>query len=143
MRKEILCILFLFILSTAHAIWVDIPENSDKQLFDHISYGKKTTEISFSLNGYEMETVTENEKTYQKISYLNEGEFLETGKPALPRFTRMIAIPDQGDVSIEILNFEEEILSNITIYPRQELQMENQTQNGEFIIDERYYSKEK
>ncbi|MCK4653228.1 MAG: hypothetical protein KAU01_02160, partial [Candidatus Cloacimonetes bacterium] len=140
MRKEILVSLLLLIFSTAHAIWIDIPENSDKRLFDHTSYGKETTEINFSLNGYAVETVTEKGETYQKISYLNEGEFLETGKPALPRFTRMIAIPDQGDVSIEILDFEEEILSNLTIYPSQELQLDNQPQNGEFIIDERYYS---
>jgi hypothetical protein len=138
--KKILIIIILLICINLYTDWVEIPENSHKPLFKKVDSNLKTTEIKFSLNGYEIVNVSESGKDFQKISYWNEGKFLEPGKPDLPRFTRLISLPNQGRISIEITSFEEKIISNITVYPCQQLQSESEPKNKEFTIDENYYS---
>ncbi|MCK4696560.1 MAG: hypothetical protein KAT74_12390, partial [Candidatus Cloacimonetes bacterium] len=137
--KKILILIFLLFTVTLYPDWVEIPENLNRQLFENIFTDGMTTEIKFSLNGYELSDINELGHNFQKISYWNEGEFLEPGKPYLPRFTRLLALPNEGEVSIEIINFEEEVLSNIIVYPTQELQSESKSNNKEFTIDENYY----
>ena len=140
MRRFILFLVLVFVSFSGFAIWVEIPGNSDKKMFKAISSNLEITEVDFSLDGYELEIINENEENYQKISYWNQGEFLEIGKPHLPRFSRLVAIPFSGEVSLEITFLEDEILSDITIYPRQELQSESQKTNKKFIKDLDFYS---
>ncbi len=138
--KKIFTIIILIISSfSLYADWIDIPENAGKKLFEHTSYGKESTDIRFSLNGYEIETIVENEESYKKISYWNEGEFVEIGKPDLPRFSRLIAIPNEGEVSFTINFLEDEIIPDINIYPRQSLKSESRINSREFVIDEGFY----
>jgi len=143
MRKtffQIILLMILFVMSIClSATRIEIPENSRKSLFECVPGNWETIEIEFSLNGYELETVQVREETFQKISYLNEGELLEVGKPDLPRFSRLIAIPDEGEVSFEIISKNEEVVSDIIIYPQQEFQFENQPRNTGFSIDEEFY----
>ncbi len=141
MIKKTLFLIFLLIsISAVNAEWTDIEENLGQELFDHSSSGKEYTEISFSLNGYNIETIRENEIDYQKISYWKEGNSLEVGKPDLPKFTKLISIPNEGSVSFEIIYTEEEIIENIDIYPTQELQSESSEKPFKFVIDEDYYN---
>jgi Peptidase family C25/Propeptide_C25/HYDIN/CFA65/VesB-like, Ig-like domain/FlgD Ig-like domain len=140
MKKKILITVFIVVSLNCFSIWNEIPHNADKPLFDHTSYRKESTTINFSLNGYEKESITVEGIEYQKIFVPNEGDFVEVGKPDLPCFTRLIAIPNTGTPRLEILNFEEEIISNVIVYPRQELQSESQPNRHEFEIDENYYA---
>ncbi len=140
MKKLFISMTMIVLAYTFSATWVEVPENSQEKLFEHVSGDRSAIEVKFSLNGYEMENVSERGETFQKITYFNEGEFLEIGKPDLPRFSRLIAIPDEGQVTIEILSFKEEILSDMNIYPQQELQLESEPPNTNFVIDERFYT---
>ncbi len=140
MKKISIAILVLLFSINAFSNWVEIPENTAKDLFEHINLSDANLAITFSLNGYDMESIDEKGYKYQKISYINEGEFIEVGKPDLPRFTRFVVIPDQGEVTFDIINFEEELIPNITVYPQQELQLESQPKNTGFSIDESFYS---
>ncbi|MCK4311256.1 MAG: hypothetical protein KAW88_00800, partial [Candidatus Cloacimonetes bacterium] len=142
MKTKLVIVALLLTSGSLFGNWVEISENSNRKLFEHTSYGKETTEIYFSLNGYELETVTENDENFQKISYFNEGEFIEIGKPALPRFSRLIAVPNQGEVSFEITYIEDDIIPEMNIYPRQSLQIESRITSKEFVIDEAYYNSE-
>nr|MBC8527542.1 hypothetical protein [Candidatus Cloacimonadota bacterium] len=137
--KRILIFFAIIILKISlFANWVEIPENSHNKLFECFSSNLETTELEFSLNGYESETIIEKGQSYQKISYWNEGEFVEIGKPDLPRFSRLVAIPNEGDVSIDIVYIDDEILSDINVYPRQQLQLDNQSKSTRFIKDEAF-----
>ncbi|MDP8203483.1 MAG: C25 family peptidase propeptide domain-containing protein, partial [Candidatus Tenebribacter mawsonii] len=140
MKKIIILLLVLLFSVSAYSAWVEIDANTGLQVFDHASSGKEYTEVNFSLNGYEIETVRENDLDYKKITYWKEGNSLDVGKPDLPKFTRLIAIPDEGSVSFEIINIEEEIIRNITIYPTQELQKESESKPFKFVRDEDYYT---
>ena len=118
---------------------VNISENMNKELFECLSSNLEMTEIEFSLDGYRVEKIFEDGTNYEKISYFDSGEFLEIGKPDLPRFSRLVAVPDQGEVSVNVLSFEEEIISNIDVYPRQRLISESQPNERSFVIDEEFY----
>ena len=119
--------------------WIEISENSEKDLFECVSSNSNETQVKFSLPGYQMETITENGEKYQKITYWNEGEFTEVGKPNLPRFSRFIAIPDEGSVTVEVMGYEDEILSDIIIYPKQPFQSESNPEHPPFTIDTDFY----
>ncbi|MDA3814555.1 MAG: hypothetical protein PF570_09935, partial [Candidatus Cloacimonetes bacterium] len=139
MIKRIFILTILFYTLNLFPDWVEIQDNSQKQLFEEVSSNFGTTKLIFSLKGYEMENISESGKDFQKITYWNEGEFIEPGKPDLPRFTRLMELPNKGEVSIKIINFEVEILSNIIVYPSQELQSESKLQKKHFSFDEKYY----
>ena len=83
MKKLVLILLLLsaFVLS---AEWIEL--NVEAEMFDSRSLGLSTTEVEFTLPGYEREIVSESGIDYDKISYFNEGEILEVGKPDLPCF---------------------------------------------------------
>jgi uncharacterized cupredoxin-like copper-binding protein len=141
MKKILVFFLFLIITAFLFADWVDISENSNREIFDHVSYGIGSTGVNFALDGYEVETIDVEGVEYKKISYWNEGEFVEIGKPALPRFSRLIAIPDAGNVEFDIIYTEEEIISNVNIFPRQNPQSESQPADNEFVIDKAFYNR--
>jgi uncharacterized cupredoxin-like copper-binding protein len=140
MKKILVFFLFMIITAFLFADWVDISKNSNRELFNHVSYRIGSTEVNFALDGYEVETIDVEGVEYKKISYWNEGEFVEIGKPALPRFSRLIAIPDAGNVEFDIIYTEEEIISNVNIFPHQNLQSESQPADNEFVIDEAFYT---
>ena len=114
MKRNLIILILIFSLFQLWGEWVDIAVNRDAELFEHTSFGKELTEVHFSLPGYEIETVTENGIDYQKITYWNEGELLEIGKPDLPVFSRLIAIPNSGTATVEIVGYEDMIISDIT-----------------------------
>jgi len=138
MKKIFLLVLILSFFSS-YAEWVNISENQSNKLFTEISSESNLAQIQFTLSGYENEKITCNGVDFQKFSYFNEGEFLEIGKPDLPRFSRLIAIPDESDVSVSIEKSDFFILENIEVYPRQNLQSESRENDRSFVIDEDFY----
>ena len=138
MNKIIIIIVIILSISSLKAEWIEIAAKQD--LFECKDSNLKNTKINFSLDGYQSESIKISDKTYTKISYPNEGEFLEFGKPDLPRFSRLIAIPDKGKPSIKILSKESMIIEDVIIYPRQNLKSDSQQSKQKFVIDNNYYS---
>ncbi|NQV17507.1 MAG: hypothetical protein HQ534_03080, partial [Armatimonadetes bacterium] len=128
MRRIFLVIVLVLFCSFLFSDWIEIDANQGK-LFECRASNLGQTEVEFSLDGYEIESIEKNGKTYQRISYANEGEFIDVGKPDLPLFSRLVAIPNQGEVSVEVTNFDKEIISDITIYPRQPLKIDGELNN--------------
>jgi Peptidase family C25/Propeptide_C25/FlgD Ig-like domain/Carboxypeptidase regulatory-like domain len=137
-RKYLILILLIFTLCL-NADWTQILENSDQKLFEHETRSSDLTEVSFNLDGYSIESITQNEVEFQQISYWNEGKMLDIGKPDLPIFSRLIAIPNEGTPELEIVSWDVDVISDITIYPQQELQSESNPNRAEFCIDEEFY----
>jgi len=71
-----------------------------------------------------------------------KGKFVDVGKPNLPRFTRFIAIPAQGKVTFQITSKSNEVIQDITVYPRQTLSSDSKKQDNSFVIDEEFYNNE-
>ncbi|MBT4333791.1 MAG: hypothetical protein HOD64_10990, partial [Candidatus Cloacimonetes bacterium] len=141
--QKILTFLFLIMAFTnVFSIWNDIPQNSTGELFEAETLDLNTTKLSFQLDGYEIETQLINGKNYQEIFYWNEGEFVDVGKPNLPRFTRLVAIPAQGEVTFQITSQNDEVIQDITVYPRQNLSSDSKREDNSFVIDEEFYNDE-
>jgi len=138
-KKAFLLVLFLLAMNLFTEN-ISIPENMNRELFECLSSNLEMTEIEFSLDEYVIEELSENGTNYQRISYFDAGEFLEIGKPDLPRFSKLVAIPNQGEIAVNILTFEEVIIQDINIYPRQRLQSESQPNDRSFVIDEEFYT---
>ncbi|HPR16663.1 MAG TPA: C25 family cysteine peptidase, partial [Candidatus Cloacimonadota bacterium] len=139
MRKFFIAI-FLCTGYFLFAEWISVSGNSGDQLFDIRNSNSQDTAISFNLAGYEQQSVQEGNRIFQKISYQNEGRHLETGKPDLPCFSRFVAIPFEGTVSVEIVSFQKEIVPNIDVYPTQHVQSESRQENRDFAIDSDFYN---
>ncbi|MCF7793307.1 MAG: T9SS type A sorting domain-containing protein [Candidatus Cloacimonetes bacterium] len=136
MKKGILLTILLTLISLTSAEWVQISNSSD--LFSASSDGMSTI-ISFNLDGFEMQNITERGEEFQKISYQNEGHFLAVGMPSLPRFSRLVAIPDYGNVRLQVNILGEQRYQNVKVLPAQELQSESQQNRNEFIINDDFY----
>ena len=141
MRRFLFVIILILFYSFLFSDWIEIDANQEK-LFECRASNLEQTELHFTLDGFESETIEKDEQIYQKLSYWNEGEFAEVGKPDLPRFSRLVAIPEQGNVSYEIINLQEENLTNMNIYPRQEFKSESQPIETSFVKDEDFYTKD-
>ncbi|MCF7869462.1 MAG: hypothetical protein K9N09_12285, partial [Candidatus Cloacimonetes bacterium] len=138
MKKIFLIYLTLFAALSLSADWVEVKSN--REMFISSSFGLERTDVKFNLPGYEFETVTESGTEYAKLSYAGEGEILEVGKPDLPCFSRLVAISNTGRTTVEIIDYDEEIISDVIVYPQQELQSESQPNRSGFVKDEVFYN---
>jgi len=93
--------------------------------FFFIKSNSQYTEFEFQLDSYNIENIERNNSIYQKITHENCGYLVKEGLPELPLFSTMIAIPNQGSFSVEIIDEEIEILPNTKIIPSQGLDEEN------------------
>ncbi|MBC8384266.1 MAG: hypothetical protein H8E57_01970, partial [Candidatus Cloacimonetes bacterium] len=140
MGRKLVFLVIVLININLFANWVAVEENSTKKMFEVSSSNPGSTEFDFSLKGYEQETIIENGISYERISFENEGQFLNVGKPDLPRFTKLIAIENEGEISVVVNDLNEEIITGITVYPRQNLKKDNEEYDRSFMIDNDYYS---
>jgi len=140
LMKRALVLLLVSLSLGLLADWYSIDERTSTQLFEVKEDHTNTTTLQFSLDGFELSTEEKNGTTFTRINYQDEGEFLDTGKPDLPRFTRMIIIPNQGKVNITTTQKTSFVLENITPFPKQPLQSESNPTRAAFTIDEEYYN---
>jgi Propeptide_C25 len=130
--------LFLLSILLLNSKWIDLPQ-TDKELFECSITENGLTRIEFTLDGYEQENESVDGVDYYKISYINEGAHLDAGKPSLPKFSRLIAVNENSDLSFQIIGRNEQVVNNVVIYPSQELPIESQKIKFPFSIDESFY----
>jgi hypothetical protein len=126
MKKRILLSLLLplFITSLCFAQWVSlnnfsIPNSSpDVQL---ISEDATSTVIKLELPGFFINEFADNGKTYHSISFDSEAITTEAGFPEIPYIAKILAIPNQGLVNVEVLEVGEvQTITGIDIPPARE-----------------------
>ena len=104
-------ILFIFsavviISSICFAQWVSLDKFSnsgstpDVQLISDDASG---TVIKIDLPGFQIKEFNANGKTYHSLSFESEAMITEVGFPDIPYIAKILAIPDQGSVSVEVL----------------------------------------
>jgi len=118
---------------------IEIDNNIGSELFSVEMERSEQIIINFSLDQFKIEMLNENGIDYSHIKYEGEGEFALEGKPDLPRFTRLIAIPDVGDVQVNVIDQTQHIIQDINIYPRQSLDGSERSLDNEFLIDSEFY----
>jgi len=111
--------------------------NNDVFTLDHSDLTE--TSITFNLCDYEIDDIIKNGEHYSRIICEGGSDTIEPGKPELPRFTHLIAIPDEGEVQFQITDIDQEVIDNIKIIPSMELQSESRLSSTEFTIDDEFY----
>ena len=108
MIKRILLSLLItiFLTSVCFAQWIPLNKFStpnsppDVQLISDDAF---STVIKVELPGFQINEFIANGKTYHSINFESEALSTEIGFPEIPHIAKILAIPDQGSVSIEIL----------------------------------------
>lgn len=136
MKKLFTAVFFIFIIGFLPAEWIRVSENS---VFTHSSASISDIDVMFRLDGYEKELIIVEDKTFTKISYPEEGSFWQAGYPDLPRFSRFFAIPDEGDVFVEITYEKSDLIEEVCVYPLQEDLIESQPRTNIFSLDSSIY----
>lgn len=139
--KKIMTLLLIVLWTTfLLADWIALDDYNNQHKFQVTDENSQYLEVAFKLDGYESKIIQTERGTFTEISYPGSGEFLEVGKPDLPRFSKLISVPANGSVSIEILDTDYTTIENMKIYPQQQLQSEMKKEKFNFIIDEKYYN---
>ena len=134
MKKSFILVVVLLSSISLMAVWYSVNETYTEQIICNQLAGDHM-EISFHLDGYQLENVVGSGKTYQRVSHPEGGRLLEAGMPDLPIFTVMVAIPNEGEVSYRYQIIESETIEGLTLYPCQDLKQETE----EFALNREYY----
>ncbi|MCF7913441.1 MAG: T9SS type A sorting domain-containing protein [Candidatus Cloacimonetes bacterium] len=138
MTRNVIVIFILMLTLSMQAAWHNVNEiSTDRYVCNQLD---GVTQITFQLDGYEMESISRSGVEWQKISHPEAGSIMDTGMPDLPQFTTMIAIPGQGSVELDYSVIPGETLSNISIYPSQEPEYEFLENSEVFSRNNEYYS---
>lgn len=68
-----------------------------------ISDNDNSTILKIEISGFDLKDFTANGKTYQKIDLLTETYTTDPGCPELPYIAKVLAVPDQAGISVEVL----------------------------------------
>jgi len=140
MKITVLIIFAIFVSISCFGEWIEISDNPGEQSISLVSTGLELSEISFSLSGYNLDAVVISGKQYHTVSLPEEGELIEPGKPSLPAITRLLAIPDNGNINYNIISKTEQVLTDIEMLPRQSIDNPVNSGTEEFLLDEDFYS---
>jgi len=137
--KILYIFLSCFILISLKANEIKISENTGKNLFEYEVISNHKIKVDFNLLAYKTEIIHEAKTEFLKIHSEGQGDRIDVGMPDLPRFTTFLIIPDQGEVSWDLRSSNSTKLSDIIVYPRQELKIENIRKDYSFTINDSYY----
>ncbi len=120
-----------------------ISAQSDRsQVMNMEITGEGITEVnlSFNLGFYEIRNFPVNGKNYHEISA--SGIMLpgEPGKPALPSYSRVFAVPRGAEVFLDIKNYKTELVNGILPVPSFEIPAENDDSPLRYLPDNSVYS---
>ncbi|MDZ7625667.1 MAG: C25 family peptidase propeptide domain-containing protein [Ignavibacteriaceae bacterium] len=129
-KKSLGCLLIVLIQSITSAQWISIDKYSTPDsppVVQLISDDAISTVIKIDLPGFYINEFSAEGKNYHSISLDAEGITTEVGFPEIPHIAKILAIPDQGTISIEILESSPvQIFKGINIPPARESWIEGQ-----------------
>ncbi|MDP8231094.1 MAG: C25 family cysteine peptidase, partial [Candidatus Zophobacter franzmannii] len=135
--RGILLFVCLFLTIVLVAIGSDTHDESYQRTFTVLDMQADYIELNLTLPNYETETYLERGLEYKKIEFENSSYFLDEGKPELPYFSSLLAIPFGGDIeSVEIIGYDKSYLSDFRAYPAQDYTNEI---DRTFSLDNDYY----
>jgi len=114
----------LFINSISVAQWVSVDNNSfpnNKPTVQLISDDISGTVLKIKIPGLRIDEFNAEGKTYHTIDLGSDAITTEVGMPEIPHIAKVLAIPNQGTISVEVLETgESKIIEGINIPPVRE-----------------------
>ena len=113
------------------AEWVSVDKNNASPTPPKVtilSDDNSGTVIKIEIPGFNINDLTAGDKAYQSLDLLDEILTSESGFPQLPYIAKVLAIPDQEGISIEVLETGEiQTFENIYLPPARESWFEGNT----------------
>jgi len=129
---------------TMNAQWQPIRQQSATPLAPEvtiISDDENSTVLKVELSGYDIRDFVTDGKTYQVIDLLTETFSTKTGYPELPYIAKVLAVPDQAVVSVEVIETGKIVLiDNINLRPARESWIEGDAETAYVENAEAYRS---
>ena len=123
-KKSLSCLVIVLMQSITTAQWISIDNYSipnSPPVVQLISDDANSTVIKVDLPGFYINEFSADGKTYQSISFDTEGITTEAGFPEIPHIAKILAIPNQGSVSVEVLETSPvQIFNGINVPPARE-----------------------
>ncbi len=126
MIKNYVSIFLMFILIPffAKAEWIPLDNHKSQGTQPQVSIvseDNNSTVIKIDLAGFDLKNLSTGDKTYQVVDLLSEIFTNEPGSPQVPYLAKVLAIPDQAAVSVELVETSEvQTFHNIYLPPARE-----------------------
>ena len=106
--KNLLIILAIttFLPIKMNAEWVSLNKNNSPNtppVVTLLSDDNNSTVIKVDISGFDVNEFKVDGKTYQSVDLLSEIFAAKPGYPALPYIAKVLAIPDQAGISVEVI----------------------------------------
>ena len=122
--------------------WLPFRDDLQKKPLQYPANILTTRHFNFTTvsSGLNIKTITEKQVSYHKLLPPGGRLFGEIGKPGLPGFTRLIAVPKGAEIQIKINEGTPRVLDEYVVYPIQEQPEDNKDfQPHLFTIDQAFY----
>ena len=143
-KSLIIIIIAAFIPFKMNAEWVSMDKNKVSNTAPKvtlISNDDNSTIIKIELSGFNVKEFNKEGKTYQSVDLMTEIFSSESGFPDLPHITKILAIPDQSGVSVEIIEIGNiQTFKNIYLPPARLSWFEGQPESPYIENQEAYNS---
>ncbi|OQX54361.1 MAG: hypothetical protein B5M53_05885, partial [Candidatus Cloacimonas sp. 4484_209] len=136
-------VFFLLFASIAWAGWVPLNNfNSANGLISVVNETDNAITLEVNLPGFNVTDVTRAGVTYQRLSLPdNDATSLDIGKPEIPAIAENIGVPENAQLSYEIVSVETETIENYNLYPFQK-PTTDAIDKGDLNIDKNFYLKD-
>jgi peptidase C25-like protein/dockerin type I repeat protein len=139
-RKFFVCVLILFV-GILSAAWIETG-NSAAKILECENSSQNETNIAFNLEGFELNEESIEGTAWQVLSHPEAGELLEIGKPDIPVFSGLVAVPKDAEIEVIITDIREEVITDVMIKPQGELILESEGGGEQFTIDQAFYTED-
>jgi uncharacterized repeat protein (TIGR01451 family) len=122
MIRRILFVLLAFaaILSSAHSEWVSLKNGPSQAVAPRVTLlqdDPSITVLKVDVSGFEMTEIVAGDRTYKSINLLTDASTTEVGFAELPCVAKILAVPDRGSVSIEVIETGQEVVYSGYVLP--------------------------
>lgn len=136
MKKFMFMLIIMLVFTFAYANKITIQKNLTKDLIDCSLSNNGKLNISFAMQEYNMKEETVESKLLTKVMIDKEETTYEKGFPELPVINRIIAIENLGIPRAILVDYDVEVIENVTIYPSRGIDDEK----SEFTLNQDFYS---
>ena len=112
-----LVIFFIAITISINAFDYNLTTATQTELFKVQNQRGNEVELHFQLSSIEMEKVSIKGKEYVQLRHTDAGYLKEEGMPELPTFSTFVAIPADGNVSVEVVKYTTDVIANASPIP--------------------------
>ena len=117
MQKNIQ-LLLLFLTFSFSSQWVDLESNTPVHPeITLISSDVQTSTLSFDLEGFSLNNVLIDDLEYSVVKFPLSASIMDAGSPDLPKLSTSIIIPDDKNMTVEILSSDFVEYENMNVAP--------------------------